>query len=95
MIMLNAILYQRDITVQVKCNNIQRLDKGIKFSNSNSLFPEDNKSYRIKQLHMNIGSFVANEQMQTIYTQYTYKYIRTHTYIHITHHTHHIHMHTI
>ena len=37
---------------------------------SNSLFPEDNKSYRIKQLHMNIGSFVANEQMQTIYTQY-------------------------
>ena len=62
---------------------------------SNSLFPEDNKSYRIKQLHMNIGSFVANEQMQTIYTQYTYKYIRTHTYIHITHHTHHIHMHPI
>ena len=44
---------------------------------------------------MNIRSFVANEQRQTIYTQYTYKYIRTHTYIHITHHTHHIHMHTI
>ena len=51
---------------------------------SNSLFPEDNKSYRIKQWHMNIRSFVANEQRQTIYTQYTCKYLRTHTYIHIT-----------
>ena len=38
---------------------------------------------------------MENEQRQTICTQYTYKYIRTHTYIHITHHTHHIHMHPI
>ena len=29
-------------------------------SESNSLFPEDNKSYRIKQWHMNIRSYVAN-----------------------------------
>ena len=53
---------------------------------SNSLLPEDNKSYRTKQWHMNIRSYVANEQRQTIYTQYTYKLIHTHSYIY-THYT--------
>ena len=80
----NAFLKSTTIEINLKSN-----------SNSNSLFPEDNKSYRTKQWHMNIRSYVANEQRQTVYTQYTYKYIRTHTYIHITHHTHHIHRHTI
>ena len=38
---------------------------------SNSLFPEDNKSYRTKQCHMDLRRYVANEQRQTIDTQYT------------------------